>query len=250
MNARGYLESVGVLCLLVLLWWITAYQGWVSRAFLPTPQAVAQSLVEGLGSGELANAGVATIQRMLLGWGLACLLGIALGALIGTSSAARAWIQPTLEFIRPLPGAAVLPLAISIFGLSATMVLVVVSFASMWPVLLSTLHGFAALHNRLREVAAALQISRPAFVWKLGLPNAVPDILAGMRLSMTVALIAAVVSEMISSQFGLGQTILMAARTFRAGELFAGIVLLGAIGFASNALLAIVERRLLRWRNR
>ncbi|MGW1424579.1 ABC transporter permease [Bradyrhizobium manausense] len=166
------------------------------------------------------------------------------------SSAARAWIEPTLEFIRPLPGAAVLPLAISIFGLSPTMVLVVVSFASMWPVLLSTLHGFAAVHNRLREVAAALQISRTSFIWKLGLPNAVPDILAGMRLSLTVALIAAVVSEMISAQFGVGQTILMAARTFRASELFAGIVLLGAIGFASNALLAAVERHLLRWQKR
>ena len=81
----------------------------------------------------------------------------------------------------------------------------------------------------------------------MGLPSAMPDILAGMRLSMTVSLIVAVVGEMIASQAGLGQAILMAARSFRASELFAGIVLLGGIGFVANALLAIAERRLLRW---
>jgi sulfonate transport system permease protein len=90
-------------------------------------------------------------------------------------------------------------------------------------------------------------LSRTAFAWKIGLPNALPDILAGMRLSMTVSLIVSVVGEMIASQSGLGQAILLAARSFRASELFAGIALLGAIGFVSNAALALAERRLLAW---
>ena len=123
----------------------------------------------------------------------------------------------------------------------------VVAFGAMWPVLLATVHGFASVHERLREVATALQLSRGAYVLKIGLPNALPDILAGMRLSMTVALIVAVVGEMIASQAGLGQAILLAARAFRASELFAGIALLGAIGFASNALLALAEHRLLAY---
>ena len=127
------------------------------------------------------------------------------------------------------------------------MVLSVVAFGAMWPVLLATVHGFAAVEPRLKEVAACLQLSRSAFVWKVGLPNAMPDILAGMRLSMTVSLIVAVVGEMIASQAGLGQAILLAARSFRASELFAGIVLLGLIGFASNALLAVAEKKLLKW---
>ena len=127
------------------------------------------------------------------------------------------------------------------------MVLAVVAFGAMWPVLLATIHGFASVHVRLREVAEALQLSRPTFAFDIALPNAMPDILAGMRLSMTVALIVAVVGEMIASQAGLGQTILLAARSFRADDLFAGVLLLGAIGFASNALLAVTERRLLRW---
>ena len=181
------------------------------------------------------------------GWGLASLIGVALGTLIGMSVVARQWIAPTLEFLRPLPASAVLPLAISIFGLSSGMVLFVVSFGAMWPVLLATVQGLANVEPRLREVAAGLQMSRTAFAWKIGLPATLPDILAGMRLSMTVSLIVAVVGEMIASQVGLGQAILLAARSFRASELFAGIVLLGALGFVSNALLAGLEHRLLRW---
>ena len=154
---------------------------------------------------------------------------------------------PTLEFIRPLPASALLPLAISIFGLNPGMVLFVVAFGAMWPVLLATVHGFAAVEPRLSEVARCLQMSRAAYIWKMGLPNAMPDILAGMRLALTIALIVAVVGEMIASQSGLGQAILLAARAFRASDLFAGIVLLGLIGFASNALLAFAEQRLLRW---
>jgi ABC-type nitrate/sulfonate/bicarbonate transport system permease component len=142
-----------------------------------------------------------------------------------------------------------MPLAIAIFGLGGGMVLFVVAFGAIWPVLLATVHGFANVHERLREVASALQLSRSDFVFKLGLPNALPDILAGARLSMTVALIVAVVGEMIASQAGLGQAILLAARAFRASELFAGIALLGAIGFVSNALLAVAEKRLLRWQH-
>jgi ABC-type nitrate/sulfonate/bicarbonate transport system permease component len=246
---RTSAESLAVLAAVVALWWVATQQKWLSPVFVPTPEAMLASLWDGLATGELAGFTWATVVRMVLGWGLACLAGMAIGALVGISATARAWIQPTLEFVRPLPASAVLPLAISIFGLSPTMVLAVVAFGAMWPVLLATVHGFASVHERLREVSAALQLSRAAFVFKVGLPNALPDILAGARLSMTVALIVAVVGEMIASQPGLGQAILLAARSFRASELFAGIALLGAIGFVSNALLALAEKRLLRWQH-
>ncbi|MDB5873440.1 MAG: transporter permease [Ramlibacter sp.] len=241
------LESAAVLSGLLCLWWLASHQEWVSKVFLPTPEATLSSLGEGLSEGKLKEFTAATVERMLLGWLLASFAGIALGALIGISAAARAWIQPTLEFVRPLPASAVLPLAISIFGLNPGMVLFVVAFGAMWPVLLATVHGFASVEPRLREVCGALQLSRAAFIWKIGLPSAMPDILAGMRLSMTVSLIVAVVGEMIASQSGLGQAILLAARSFRASELFAGIALLGLIGFASNALLAAAENKLLIW---
>ena len=250
MNRRlgPWIGSAGVLAALVALWWAASHAGWVSRVFLPTPEATAASLAEGL-RGDLLGYTLATVRRMLEGWLLASIFGVVLGAAIGVSPSVRAWVQPTLEFIRPLPASALLPLAISIFGLNPGMVLFVVAFGAMWPVLLATVHGFAAVEPRLSELARCLQLPRAAFVWKIGLPNALPDILAGMRLSMTISLIVAVVGEMIASQSGLGQAILLAARSFRASELFAGIALLGLIGFASNALLAFAEKRLLRWQN-
>jgi ABC-type nitrate/sulfonate/bicarbonate transport system permease component len=243
-----WIGSAGVLAALVALWWAASHAGWVSRVFLPTPEATGASLAEGL-RGDLLGYTLATVGRMLEGWLLASVFGVVLGAAIGVSPSVRAWVQPTLEFIRPLPASALLPLAISIFGLNPGMVLFVVAFGAMWPVLLATVHGFAAVEPRLSEVARCLQLPRAAFVWKIGLPNALPDILAGMRLSMTISLIVAVVGEMIASQSGLGQAILLAARSFRASELFAGIALLGLIGFVSNALLALAEKKLLRWQH-
>jgi len=241
-----WIGSAGVLAALVALWWAASHAGWVSRVFLPTPEATGASLAEGL-RGDLLGYTLATVGRMLEGWLLASVFGVVLGAAIGVSPSVRAWVQPTLEFIRPLPASALLPLAISIFGLNPGMVLFVVAFGAMWPVLLATVHGFAAVEPRLAEVARCLQLPRAAYVWKIGLPNAMPDILAGMRLALTISLIVAVVGEMIASQSGLGQAILLAARAFRASDLFAGIVLLGVIGFFSNALLAWAERRVLRW---
>jgi ABC-type nitrate/sulfonate/bicarbonate transport system permease component len=239
--------SLAVLAAGVALWWAASHAGWISRVFLPTPEATLASLRDGLVGGELAAFTQATVLRMLEGWLLASLLGVALGSAIGISPSARAYLQPTLEFVRPLPASALLPLAISVFGLSPAMVLSVIAFGAMWPVLLATVHGFAHVEPRLQELARCLQLGRGAFVWKIGLPNALPDILAGMRLSLTVSLIVSVVGEMIASQPGLGQAILLAARAFRASELFAGIVLLGLIGYASNALLEQAERRLLKW---
>ena len=243
----GSLPSLLVLAAVIGLWWIASHHQWVSKVFLPTPETTWAALATGLNGGALAAQTIQTVGRMFEGWLLACLAGVLLGAVIGTSTPARAWLQPTLEFIRPLPASAIMPLAISIFGLGPNMVLFVVAFGAMWPVLLATLHGFASVEPRLREVAGALQLPTSDFIFKIGLPSAMPDIIAGMRLSMTVSLIVAVVGEMIASQPGLGQAILLAARSFRANELFAGIALLGIIGFVANGLLALSEKRLLRW---
>jgi sulfonate transport system permease protein len=247
LGLRGMVGSVGVLVAVLALWAAVTHAQFISRVFLPSPVAVWGSLVDGLTNGDLVAHSMQTVQRMAVGWLLASLLGVALGAWVGVSATVRTWVQPMLEFMRPLPASAVLPLAISLFGLSSGMVLFVVAFGSMWPVLLATVHGFVHVHPTLREVARQMQLGRLAFVVKLGLPNALPDILAGLRLSLTVSLIVSVVGEMLASQPGLGQSILLAARSFRAADLFAGIVLLGLIGLLSNAALAWVEHRALRW---
>lgn len=248
LHLRRLGESLLMLAGLIGLWWAVSALDLVGRVFLPSPSAVLHALGRGFtGDGELASLTLGTLLRMVIGWGLASLLGMVLGVLIGSSTTVRTWLQPTLELVRPMPASAIVPLAIALLGLSPGMVLAVVAFGAMWPVLLATVHGLAAVHPQMHEVADVLQLGRAERVWKIGLPAAMPDILAGLRLAVTVSLVVSVVGEMLASQPGLGQAILLAARAFRADELFAGIALLGAIGLAANTLLALLERHLLRW---
>ena len=255
MTARAetlwWLASVGVALGIVALWQVAADRQWVSPIFLPGPDRAWATLREGFGpGGDLALHLTTTLEHMLYGWVIASATGILLGALIGSSRHARAWLGPTLEYLRPLPASAIAPVAIAFLGLSQGMVLAVIAFGSLWPTLLATAHGVAAVEPRLIEVARALRLTRLQTAFKIALPNAMPDILAALRYGLTVALILAVVGEMLAGQEGLGQRIVLAARAFRSADLFAGVILLGLIGFLSNTALAVAERRLLRWRAR
>jgi sulfonate transport system permease protein len=159
-------------------------------------------------------------------------------------------VTPTLELLRPLPASAAIPVAITFFGLSDMMVLVSVGFGALWPMLLATAYGVAAVDVRLVEVSRVMRLSRWQYLRIVALPNAMPDILAGMRVGLVVALIITVVGEMLTSRPGLGQFVMLAARSFRSADLYAGIILLGVIGLVSALLLARLEARLLRWRSR
>ena len=242
--------SLVVAALFVWLWQLAADHRLVSPVFLPGPDRTWRALIAGFDHGDLGVKLLATVERMFWGWFIASLVGVALGALIGSSPALRAYLAPMLEFLRPLPASATIPVAIAIFGLSDGMVLIVIAFGAMWPVLLATIHGFSVVEPRLYEVTRALGFSRAKVIWKVALPSASPDILAGMRLGLTVALILSIVCEMIAGRNGLGNWILLAARSFRAPDLYAGVILLGALGYATSALIAAFEGRLLVWRSK
>ncbi|MGO4714448.1 ABC transporter permease [Bradyrhizobium sp. 2TAF24] len=250
MTSFARLGSVGIVLAIVALWGAVVAAGAVPRVFLPGPGATVAALCDGLVHGDLLALTLATIRRMIVGWILASVAGVALGTVVGLSRHGRAFLLPTLEFLRPLPASSLLPVGIALFGLTPGMLLVTVAFGAIWPTLLATVHGFSSMDQRLHEVARVLRLSRTAFVIKLGLPNALPDILSGMRLSLTASLIVTVVGEMLTAQTGLGTTILMAGRTFRSTDLYAGVILLGLVGFLNNTLLELAERRLLAWRRR
>jgi len=141
-----------------------------------------------------------------------------------------------------------IPVAILFFGLSENMAVSVIAFGSIWPVLMSSIYGFGAVRVRLQEVSALLGLGRVEFLTKIAIPSAMPDILAGMRSGLAVSLILAVVTEMQASLPGLGRDIFLAQRSFRSGELYAGLVMLGLLGVLINHGLQIAENRLLRWR--
>lgn len=141
-----------------------------------------------------------------------------------------------------------IPVFVLLLGLNDRMIIAAIAFSSLWPVLLNTVHGFKTVESRLMEVANILHLSRLEMIWKIALPSAMPDIFAGLRLALTVSLILAVVAEMLAGVAGLGQNITLAARSFRSADLYAGIVVLGAVGYATNLILERVENHLLRWR--
>lgn len=243
-----WLASLGVLAGMVGLWQIAAQLQLVSPVFFPAPLRSFESLWGQMGTPDFWLAFRETVRRMLLGFVSASIAGVALGAAIGLSPRLRAYIEPTLELIRPLPASAMIPVFVLLIGLNDRMIVTAIAFSSLWPVLLNTVHGFKTIEPRLIEVARILHLSRLEMVWKIALPNAMPDIFAGLRLALTVSLILAVVAEMLAGTVGLGQNITLAARSFRSADLYAGIIVLGAVGYVSNIALQRAERYLLRWR--
>ena len=251
MNRSGLmwrLASFAVAAAVVALWQWIADSRLVSPVFLPGPDRAWASLVRGFTVGDLWEKVVGTLEHMAYGWLAASIAGIALGAMIGSSHRMRTYVAPSLEFLRPLPVSAIIPVAIALFGLTQGMALFVIAFGAVWPIMLATVHGFAAVEPRLYEVARSLHLSRAAVIFKIALPSASPDIVAGMRLSLTVALILSVVCEMLAGLDGLGHWVLLSARAFRSADLFAGVILLGMIGYITALAMNFAEARLLAWR--
>ncbi|MBW8906513.1 MAG: ABC transporter permease [Betaproteobacteria bacterium] len=239
-----------VVFLLALLyaWTLAADAKLVNPLWFPGPERSFAKLGEWIATGALWSPLASTVWRMLAGWLAACAVGIALGAAIASSPLARRLLQPSAEFLRPLPASALLPPAILVLGFSNAMIVSVVAFGCVWPVLLAAIHGFGALDARLVEVARLLNFTPWQRAWKFQLPSALPHIFAGMRVSIAIALIVTVASEMLSSQPGIGYLMLVAARAFRSTDIFAGIIVLGALGFLINYGTQRLEGRLLRWR--
>ncbi|TAL76413.1 MAG: ABC transporter permease [Burkholderiaceae bacterium] len=245
-KAASVLVCIGV----IYLWQLVADAQFIPRVFLPGPNATWAALLKGMHSGRLSGLFTATAERMIYGWLLASLVGIAIGAIIGMSRTLRAYVEPSLEAIRPLPASAIIPIAIALTGLGDTTVYSVICFGALWPMLLSTVQGFSAVEPTRYEFARSIGMSRTATVLKIALPSSMPDLLAGLKLSLTVALILTVVVEMLTGQQGLGTWILFAGRAYHAPDLFAGIILLGVLGYASTLVFAMLERYMLRWRQR
>lgn len=247
MKARDWAASLAGVAGLLALWWLASQTGWFSPAFLPTPEATAASLVDGMGQG-LLSATLASAGHVLQGWAPASAAGIALGAAIALTPSLRPWLASTLEFMRPLPSAALMPLALALYGVSPAAMLFVIAFAAFWPSLLSTVQGVGAIEPRLLDVARCLQLSRGSLMAKIALPHAAPDILAGLRLGFVAALVACILGEMLTTRDGLGLSVLLAARAYRASELFACLALISLIGVAGHSLLLLAEHVLLRHR--
>jgi len=243
------LAALGFALSLLVAWQLLADAHLISPIFFPSPLRALAVLEYRAFNGSLWVSLASTAVRMVVGWLLASAIGIAVGAAIGSSRLAHSLLNPTLEFIRPLPASAVIPVAILFLGLSNAMSLTVIAFGAVWPVLLASVHGFSSVPPQLTDVSRVLRFTRFDFMRKVALPSALPDIVAGLRVSLALSLILTVVTEMQSSLPGLGWDIFFAQRSYRSADLYAGLILLALLGYAANHLILFFERRALRWRN-
>ena len=152
-------------------------------------------------------------------------------------------LAPPLDFVRSLPAAALIPPATLLFGFGRAMEIPVVVLGAIWPVLLNATQGLLETEPQLHDVARSIRLSRLRRVYSIE-PAALPAILLGVRTALSVAVIVAVVAEMVGSSGGLGYELILASQRFQSGEVYALVFLLGAIGVAANALVHALERRI------
>jgi sulfonate transport system permease protein len=221
----------------------------VSSAIFPPPSATLAAFASGFITGAFWAPLAATVAHMLAGWGGACVLGVALGALVGTTSFGRAYVAPTLEFLRPLPASAVAPVGLLLIGRNDAMIVAVILFGSIWPVLLGSVHGFASIEPRLREVSRILRLRPLQAFSAIAIPSALPEIIAGARISIALALILAVVAEILASTGGLGDQLNRAERSYQTPALYAGSLVIGLLGVITNSCLERLEAYVLRWKS-
>jgi ABC-type nitrate/sulfonate/bicarbonate transport system permease component len=173
--------------------------------------------------------------------------GVVVGLFLGLVRIVREATQPFIEFLRALPSVALIPFGILAFGVGDTYKIFIIVLGTVWPVLLNTIDGVQSVDRGLLDMARAYNIGPRARLFRIVLPSASPRIVAGMRTSMSIAIILMVVSEMVASRNGIGYFVLEAQRRFAISDMWAGIVLLGIIGYVANFLFVRAERSVLRW---
>lgn len=188
-----------------------------------------------------------SLARVLGGWVLAALIGVVLGTALGRSRTGMQYVGPLFAFFRSLPSPALLPVFIVLIGLNDDMKIALIIFGCVWPVLLNAIDGARSVDGVKTDTARAFRTSRAQWVAMVVLPAALPKIFAGLRLSLAIAVILMVVSEMVGDTSGIGANLVYAQSQFDFLTMWSWIMLLGIIGYGLNLALLAVERRALRW---
>ncbi|SFL42553.1 ABC transporter permease [Geodermatophilus ruber] len=237
--------AVGLPVVLFALWWVTSASS--TDFYFPPLSRIVDSLVEEWFGPRLADDVLPSLLRLAAGFFIAAVVGITLGVLIGTYKRLRDLLEPVLEFFRAIPPPVVVPILMLIFGIEDTMKIVVIAFGCMWPILLNTAEGVRAVDSVLSDTARTYRIDGVARLRNLILPAASPQIFAGLRQGLSVAIILMVISELFAASDGLGFAIVQAQRSFAIPEMWAGMLMLGLLGFLLSLLFRIVESRWLAW---
>jgi len=188
-----------------------------------------------------------SMLRLFIGYFLAVVVGVAGGVALGMSPLLRRIAAPVVEFLRAIPAPALLPFALLVLGVGNNSKIFVIAFVCLWPILLNAIDGVASVDPTLVDTGRVYRIPARDRLRSVVLPAAAPQIFAGMRTSLSLALILMVISEMVASSNGIGYFVLQSQRSFAIPEMWSGIILLGILGYLFNAVFLLLERRALAW---
>jgi taurine transport system permease protein len=252
----GYSGHISLLTSLALiaLWFLVTGAGWVRPLFLPSPFAVYDKFVfamtEGVANSTLTEHALASLSRVFGAFFLACLTAIPVGILMGVNRYARGIFDPPIEFYRPLPPLAYLPLIIIWFGIGEFPKILLIYLAIFAPMAIAARAGVRSVSIEQIHAAYAMGGSRRQIVWHVILKAAMPEIFTGMRIGIGVGWTTLVAAEMVAADRGLGFMVLNAAQFLASDTVIMGIIVIGVFAFAFDLLVRYLEKFAIPWKGR
>jgi NitT/TauT family transport system permease protein len=243
-------RALSILSPIVLLaiWEAGAIAGVIDTRFFPAPTKIFAALWELVRSGEMLGHVAISLQRILIGFILGAVPGIAIGLAVGLFPVARAIVQPLVDALFPIPKIALLPMMIMLFGLGEGSKYAIIAIAVVFLVLINTETGVRNIERIYFDVARNYGASRRMLFTDIALPGALPLIMAGLKLGMGVALIVIVSAEFVNAKSGIGYFIWNSWSIFQVEWMYAGLTVTAILGFASAVLLGALERALVPWK--
>jgi ABC-type nitrate/sulfonate/bicarbonate transport system permease component len=241
------LVGVAFIVVLLVLWEIAAATAFFPPMSFPRISAILVTWWELVVSGELPSQVLPSLWRMFAGYFIGVALGVGLGLLMGYVRFFYNLLEPITEVLRPIPSPAYLPIVILFLGIDDEMKIFMIAFATLFPVLLNTYSGVRSVDPIQLQTARTFGVTGRRLLTQVVLPAASPYIFTGMRVSLAVALIVMVISEMVAASSGIGYFILSAQRGFKIRDMFAGVLTLALLGYALNRLFLAIENRVLAW---
>jgi taurine transport system permease protein len=252
-GSAGSIATATVFSVLAL-WLIVTNMGWVKPLFLPSPQAVFSKLMQvaqdGFAGATLLEHTLTSLYRVFGAFGLACLTAIPIGVLMGVSRVARGIFDPLIEFYRPLPPLAYLPMVIIWFGIGEFSKLYLIFLAIFAPLAIAARSGVRSVSIEQIHAAYSMGASRTQVIWHVILKSALPEIFTGMRIGIGVGWTTLVAGEMVASTRGLGFMVLNAAEFLASDIVIMGIIVIGLFAFAFDLLMRYLEKVLVPWKGK
>lgn len=247
LRVGGLVAPLAAVAGALLLWELLTRTGILPQRYLPPMTETAAELFTLLGTSAFWMAVWNTLQGWGIGLGIAVSLAIPIGILIGASRLLYRATRAIVEFLRPIPSVALIPLAVLIYGTGLQSKVFLVTFAAFWPLLIQTLYGVQDVDPVATDTARAYGLGRFEQLWRIKLPSAVPYIVTGFRISSAVALILAVTAELVIGAAGLGREINVARSGGALEIMYALIIATGVLGLLLNIVATTGEKRVLHW---